>query len=225
MGCGDNFSRSLKQHNASLRRGRTIVACSNACVNIARHGYPKSRITTGDCKVCSTTFSRKWNKGDTGRFCSKSCSNRSRRVPPAPKLCKSCNIVEVNRKGRSCFDCQKANKGVSSRRLNYSKITIQELRDKYSTAQFHAKIRGAARSEYKRHNKEMSCENCGYDLHIDICHIRPVADFPGSATLSEVNDISNLAGLDKRCHWEFDNGFLPIEDFRYLALSASPDIW
>jgi HNH endonuclease len=51
---------------------------------------------------------------------------------------------------------------------------------------------------------------------VDVCHVRPVSDFPPSATLGEVNAPENLVALDKRCHWEFDHGHLrrtPDGDF------------
>jgi ribosomal protein L40E len=85
------------------------------------------------------------------------------------------------------------------------KRTLGELREKRGTFAFHAKLRGLARTAYKR---PLACAACGYDRHVDICHIRDVADFPPEATVDEVNDPSNLIALDKRCHWEFDHGYL-----------------
>lgn len=62
-----------------------------------------------------------------------------------------------------------------------------------------------ARSSYQG---PMVCAMCGYDLHVDVCHIRDVAAFPPNATLGEANATINLIALDKRCHWEFDHGYL-----------------
>jgi hypothetical protein len=58
----------------------------------------------------------------------------------------------------------------------------------------------------------MECLACGYNLHVDVCHVRDVADFPLTAALAEVNAPSNLVALDKRCHWEFDHGYLAYRD-------------
>lgn len=51
-------------------------------------------------------------------------------------------------------------------------------------------------------------KGCSYDLHVDVCHIKDVADFPDSALVSEINDPSNLAYLCKNHHWELDHGHL-----------------
>ncbi|MDX5461275.1 HNH endonuclease [Micromonospora tulbaghiae] len=83
--------------------------------------------------------------------------------------------------------------------------TIGELRSRLGTFAFHAKVRGLARTTY---DGPHACAACGYDLHVDICHIRDVADFPPTATVAEVNARNNLVALDKRCHWEFDHGYL-----------------
>jgi hypothetical protein len=61
------------------------------------------------------------------------------------------------------------------------------------------------------------CAACGYSLHVDICHIRDVANFPDTAILGEVNDSANLVALDKRCHWEFDHGYLAYVGGRIVA--------
>lgn len=92
--------------------------------------------------------------------------------------------------------------------------TLGELRRALGTFAFHAKVRGLARSAYRG---PRSCVACGYGLHVDICHIRDVSSFPNTATVAEVNDPANLVALDKRCHWEFDHGYLLLVDGRFVA--------
>ncbi len=74
-------------------------------------------------------------------------------------------------------------------------------------------IRAYARAAYaKLICPNPSCEVCGYNrTTTDIAHIRAVADFPNSATVAEINQLSNLISLCKNCHTEFDRGILPIE--------------
>ncbi len=36
--------------------------------------------------------------------------------------------------------------------------------------------------------------------------------------MSEVNHISNLVALDKRCHWEFDHGYLTYQDGTFVPI-------
>lgn len=64
---------------------------------------------------------------------------------------------------------------------------------------------------YRKYRKELSnfkCENCSYDKHVEICHIKAISSFPKTATLKEVNDRSNIRFLCRNCHWEFDHGLL-----------------
>ncbi len=94
--------------------------------------------------------------------------------------------------------------------------TLGELRQEYGTAAFfHAKIRGHARTSY---TGPMVCVACGYDLHVDVSHIKHVKDFPPEATLREVNDQKNLMALDKRCHWEYDHGYLALVNGQLLPV-------
>ena len=50
-----------------------------------------------------------------------------------------------------------------------------------------------------------SCEQCGYDKHVEVCHIKPIQSFPSQTAIDIINDISNLIVLCPNCHWEFDN--------------------
>ena len=63
-------------------------------------------------------------------------------------------------------------------------------------------IRGRARSQYK-HIK--SCEKCGYNKHVEVCHIKPISSFSNDTKVSDINDRSNILILCPNCHWEFDH--------------------
>lgn len=49
------------------------------------------------------------------------------------------------------------------------------------------------------------CSKCGYDKHVEICHIKPIHTFSEDTLLTEINDVSNLIALCPNCHWELDN--------------------
>lgn len=53
-----------------------------------------------------------------------------------------------------------------------------------------------------------SCYVCGYSLHVDVAHIKSVSSFSPTAYLYQINHISNLIGLCKNHHWEYDNNYL-----------------
>ena len=62
-------------------------------------------------------------------------------------------------------------------------------------------------------NKELTkrpCQNCGYNKHVELAHIKAVSTFPNEALLSEINGPSNVIPLCPNCHWEFDNGILTL---------------
>lgn len=49
-----------------------------------------------------------------------------------------------------------------------------------------------------------------YDKHIEIAHIKAVADFDDGTLVSEINDINNLIALCPNHHWEYDNRLLEL---------------
>lgn len=81
-------------------------------------------------------------------------------------------------------------------------------------------VRVLARDWYAKSSVRRACLNCGYDKHIEICHIKPVSDFPGSATIFEVNNPENILTLCPNCHWEFDHQMLSIESIPKLDLTV-----
>ena len=212
-GCTETFDIKKSQYEYEKRvRNRDSLACSRECSRYVLHGYPKSNIVCRNCEGCGTLFSRKRSAGEGARFCSRSCSNRKHgeNEVVVEKSCIRCHRIKpIGRRMKMCDDCRVA----GSTKSDYKSLTVGDLRDKYSTHQFHAKIRGAARAVFRQSGLPMECVNCGYSLHVDICHIKPVASFPPETTIDEVNSLSNLVTLDKRCHWEFDNGYLDASDF------------
>lgn len=130
-------------------------------------------------------------------FCSVQCAARVNPVQHEPAHCATCGTPI--RRGRTVCHAHRNDPLIDR--------TLAELKSQYSTNQYHAKIRGLARDAY---TGPMACRACGYSLHVEICHMRPVSDFPMTATLREVNDPANLVAFDKRCHWEYDHGYIVI---------------
>lgn len=197
--CNTPFERIASQVRGAEKRGQSAHYCSPSC-----HREIGATSRSGLCVQCNTKFIRHKRGGnDRVRFCSKSCATRHNNLQRAP----------TSRKKPTCPDCggPRSWGGATCGRCRTEKLnsrTLAELRAAYTTAAFHAKIRGMARSAY---NGPRHCAACGYSLHVDICHVRNVQDFPLTAALNEVNAPGNLVALDKRCHWEFDNGYLHLE--------------
>lgn len=64
----------------------------------------------------------------------------------------------------------------------------------------------AVRLDARTRNKyAKKCEKCGYDKHVEVCHIKPIHSFDLETSLEVINDKNNLIILCPNCHWEFDN--------------------
>lgn len=163
----------------------------------------KYMLNPNTCKRCGCVIpigeGQKVSQVRQKRFCSRSCSashNNKNHKPriKRQKFCKTCgNQVEDTRKNL-CSKCRLD-------RLNFLNARTRALLT-------HPEIRGHARIVAKGFH--MSCSVCGYDKHVEICHRRPVRDFPDDATISDINAIDNLIVLCPNHHWEFDAGLLTI---------------
>ena len=109
-----------------------------------------------------------------------------------------------NSSRRLCNDCQQ----YRNTSTKYKNMTIKEYNDKSSVKHKHPSWKNShIRSFNRQWNKDLHkvCEHCGYDKHVELCHIKPVSSFPETAMVSEVNDLTNLIALCPNCHWEFDH--------------------
>lgn len=75
------------------------------------------------------------------------------------------------------------------------------------------------RSHCRRVNsfRQKACEICGYSNHVEYAHIKPLASFPKTTTLAEVNHPGNVSVLCRNHHWELDHGILKRSDLPIWA--------
>lgn len=152
-----------------------------------------------------------------------------------PKICLYCDSVikvaekqtvrEVKKKkfcNRSC--AAKYNNSLYPKRSKKEKVKKPEKENLYETLtkgelysrrknwqSANSSIRKYARLSYEKSKKPKKCKICGYNKHVDICHIKNVSEFEKNCKLSEINNITNLVALCKNHHWEFDNGFIKLD--------------
>jgi hypothetical protein len=202
--CGKLFKRRTSAVNQAKQRGNLGSYCSRACLGLSKR---RRKVVSAACRQCGSIFSRRSHgRKERAMFCSQKCAalySSARRATNGP-ICAACG-GQKSHSGDICQACRK---------LQFTNRTIGELRAQSGTFAFHAKVRGLARTAYKGPRE---CAACGYSRHVDICHIRDVASFPDTATVGEVNDPTNLVALDKRCHWEFDHGYLAYVGSRIVA--------
>lgn len=104
------------------------------------------------------------------------------------------------RKTKKSKQCQKcaSNNLIKFETLEHS----LKYRKKYGQSAAFAVVRSRAKTVMK-HIK--SCQKCGYDKHVEVCHIKPIASYDIKTPIDIINDPANLIVLCPNCHWEFDH--------------------
>lgn len=155
------------------------------------------------------------------KYCSRSCAAQHINVifpkRKTKKKCTKCGDPVKSYRHTLCINHW--NEYQSNRGLAARSVTLKELWNKSSVKGKHLSwknvmVRNFANTDFK-HLKELPCACCGYDLHVELAHRRPVSDFPETATILEVNHKDNVVQLCRNCHWEFDN----LEDRDIFSLS------
>ena len=182
-----------------------VKCCSQTCA--AAHGRSKKQKQIKSFNLCLVCDFETNNL----KFCSTSCAavfnNKNRKKQSY--YCSHCNSLI----GKGYMSARKTLCSICRLKIHYPNYnkTLSEIKSQnLQLTNFHSTIRSNARRVYKNNNPKMLCFICGYSLHIDVCHIKPVADFKLTAKLCEVNHPDNLVGLCKNHHWEFDNGLLKL---------------
>lgn len=121
--------------------------------------------------------------------------------------CSSCNKeLGVGPKFRRRKFCEKCNPNLQ----DWSEETLASVREKRNY-QLNSRIRDLARIVFNKSEIEKKCVNCGYDKHIEVCHIKAISDFDLETPISEINNINNLIALCPNCHWELDHKVLEFD--------------
>jgi hypothetical protein len=136
------------------------------------------------------------------RFCSAPCANvdhvrrwRSRNK----KTCPGCGSF-ILPESEVCISCRR------QARAAPDDLTLQE--SKY-TKNSYAFIRTRARKIALRLGMN-ACIVCGYKLHIEIAHVKPIRSFSLDTLVSEINDPLNILPFCPTHHWEFDNDYIKV---------------
>jgi len=156
------------------------------------------------------------------KFCSRSCSvSYNNTINPKRTRSKTCsrNGCEHVTKDytTNLCDMHKEEYERSKRSLeNYGHKTVGEYRNCLANkgkhqSWVHAHVRDFCR-RWNKHLLYKPCEKCGYELHVELCHISPVASFSDDSLLKDINSPENVIQLCRNCHWEFDNGLFSVEN-------------
>jgi transposase-like protein len=218
MECPHCHSANLKKDG--LSNGRQMYTCRD-CFHKHTNGAKnhllrpvekqarKVRRPAHPCLHCGKETTRP-------RFCSQSCVSTysnlhdreryaKRQINRIIRYCKYCG-VQLDGRRTTCIVC---NHNI----VEWDEVKLSEIEGK-AKYQIHAQVRRIARSNYRISDCPKFCINCGYSKHYEVCHIRPITDFPLDTTIGAINDLSNLVALCPNCHWEFDHHMLSLEEIR-----------
>jgi len=157
------------------------------------------------CKFCGESIFKRHSKESLShikkkKFCNKSCAAKyNNSIRPSFLAKNYCNVcsIEICKGRKRCDGC-----------LN---SYVSKIGDTVKCDSTHPKIRSHSRKFFKSKHSKVDCLNCGYDKFTEVCHIKPVSEFPDGTLIVEINDIDNLIQLCRNCHWEFDKGLLNID--------------
>jgi predicted restriction endonuclease len=155
-----------------------------------------------------------------------------------PKFCKECGKVIEVKEHEMCSEVRKKTYCDRSCSATYNnKVRERNLKDKKNKVvkekkptfgylegvtkkeffdlkgvyyKFRAVIRRHAHYIYHQNNGEKKCKVCGYENHVEVCHIKSVSSFGNNDLITDINSFNNLIGLCPNHHWEFDNGIINI---------------
>lgn len=165
------------------------------------------------CKQCQLETTN-------ANFCSRRCAvtfnNHAKPKRKAKwKMC-SCGAQHRCRTLR-CSECVTNDKitSVEHRRLITGKMTLADVAVRYQQRGIAPSYRhGFVRNHCHEINSHLPkrCQVCGYDMHVELCHIKAIASFDLTSTLAEINNENNIVVLCRNHHWELDNHVLMIEN-------------
>lgn len=163
-------------------------------------------------KVIATKQGEKVASTRRKKFCNHACAARqfnglgqfnAIRQSGLTKVCKTCPKLIPDERSY-CLRCQSSSRRLG-RLLKCTKGELFASRKNWQSAR--SNITHHAARSYKKAYPTAACrkEGCDFAQHIEVCHIKAVADFPDTATIGEINALSNLTGLCPNHHWEFDH--------------------
>ena len=151
------------------------------------------------------------------KFCSRSCSAsyNNHLKPKRVGVTQTCNTCgkdlgkKWSKPRKFCNDCLvKHHLRNSSYKSLIEERTLKEYVENYNpkTAQNkYCGVRFHAAKIMKRSGRVKECAVCGYSNHVEICHIKGIADHSLDSKISEINSLDNLVYLCPNHHWELDN--------------------
>ena len=171
------------------------------------------------CNYCGKEAEKDhWNiRKHKPSYCNNKCSNAKTNskwdnyIPQSErKICEKCGQRrDYRNKNNLCQKCLNI-----EIRLKILETPIGELRKKHKL-KIGKWYSSELRIHCRNHNYELTklpCQVCGYDKHVELCHIKPISSFTDEITIGEINDPTNILVLCPNHHWEFDNQLIILSE-------------
>ncbi len=136
---------------------------------------------------------------ENSKFCNRSCAAKfnNKKYPKRKSegLCAKCNKA-IPRRHKYCIDCR-----LQHCFFEQNKSIKELFIYGHHRSSIYVKIRHHSRKVVKE--RLQICQKCGWDKHVECCHIKSISDFSEDTLISTVNHPDNLILLCPNCHWVF----------------------
>lgn len=212
--CNKPTKKQVRRVRESIRKG-TNLFCGQDCISEYLSVTRFKQIET-TCFTCGENISVIPSALNERNYCSRSCAAvTNNRISPKrtklPRLCERCGGSTSRPNIKVCRECRKEEK---------HNVTIGEIRSYYIKGSnkrlgsishtIATRVRKHARTLAAEQAREKVCKVCGYDTYVELCHIKPISEFPDDATLLEINGAHNTVYLCPNHHKELDLGLLRL---------------
>lgn len=161
---------------------------------------------------------------DKPKFCSQSCAAKlnnklyPKRTPGPKRFCPECKGMK-SKSAQRCHNCAFKGKllikgeGLYLTQNEVDNLSLNVLIYGYNGNNApgrYSRIRWYAQRTINNSGLPKCCKVCGWDVLVEVCHIKAIKDFPKEATLAVVNSLDNLVYLCPNHHAMFDRGLIQL---------------
>src|SRR5262249_772818 len=122
--------------------------------------------------------------------CAASANSRTAVKRKRRKSCRRCGSLILSNH-TYCKTCYPAKHYLSGK-------TLAQAIGSRKDANRYTGIRSNARKVFFASDRPKCCAACGYDKHIEICHVRDISEFPKHTLISVVNHPDNLLAANRQ---------------------------
>lgn len=164
-----------------------------------------------NCDTCNVVFDKlpKEIRKSKHNFCSHSCSakftNKARRTK---SICPSCS-GDKDYKSKLCRKC--------ASKKTFNEVQLKQIKEYFNNGNARVKysaIRRWALTSANNYNIPNECSYCGFNIHTEVYHIKPISKFPETSLMGEVNSKDNLIRLCPNHHIMMDKGLITPAEAR-----------